>query len=341
MSPRPSGDRARRGAGASIAFVRTLFGGGAPQGDAGDTPCPAVRGTSVNTAMAALFGLGATVVFFLALNLPGISGTYVHGVFCQRGPIQFVTAFFFFWGVGILALKARRIRDEHFAFSRDPLNLDPGVLIRKEDALQHIRRLRRLPPDERNRLLTNRVWHALVRFKLLGNAEKVDDLLKYQGELDALSMESSYSFLKFIIALVPILGFLGTVLGISAAVAGFSGVVAAAQPTGDGGIDAIQRALGNVTIGLATAFDTTLIALIMSALLMFGVTVFQRSEEMLLAQIEDYCLENLLDRLWVPPVYEQIENAMTRAVAALPQQIAAELRNTIQQHSGPRPTPEE
>ena len=320
-------------------FLRRFLGGGGPSEDDGDTT-PIVRGTSVNTGLAALIGLGVTVPFFLMLYAPGIAGTYVHHVFCQRGPVQHATVFFFFWGAGILALKARRIRHEHFAFASDPLSLDPGVLIRKEDALQHIRRLRRLPPEDRNRLLPNRVWHALVRFKLLGNAEKVDDILKYQGELDAASMESSYSFLKFIIALVPILGFLGTVLGISAAVAGFSSVVAAAQAAGDGGIDAIQRALGNVTMGLATAFDTTLIALIMSALLMFGVTLFQRSEEILLGRIEDYCLENLLDRLWVPPLHEQIESAMTRAMAALPHAIAAELATSLPAPSRPQTKPE-
>ena len=320
-------------------LLRRLFGGGAPRRD-DDDAAPLVRGTSVNTGLAALIALCATVLSFLTLNAPGISGTYVHHVFCQRGPVQYVTVFSFFWGAGILALKARLIRDEHAAFSSDPLSLDPGVLIRKEDALQHIRRLRRLPPEDRNRLLLNRVWHALVRFKLLGNAEKVDDMLKYQGELDAASMESSYAFLKFIIALVPILWFLGTVLGISAAVAGFSSVVAAAQAAGDGGIDAIQRALGNVTLGLATAFDTTLIALIMSALLMFGVTLFQRSEEILLGRIEDYCLENLLDRLWVPPLHEQIESAMTRAMAALPHAIAAELATSLPAPSRPQTKPE-
>lgn len=319
-------------------LLRQLFGRGGPRSD--DDAAPIVRGTSVNTGVAALIGLGATIPSFLLLSAPGVAGTYLHQVFCQRGPVQYVTVFFFFWGAGILTLKARRIRDEHSAFCDDPLSLDPGVLIRKEDALQHIRRLRRLRPEDRNRLLPNRVWHALVRFKLLGNAEKVDDMLKYQGELDAASMESSYAFVKFIIALVPILGFLGTVLGISAAVAGFSSVVAAAQAAGDGGTDAIQRALGDVTTGLATAFDTTLIALVMSALLMFGVTLFQRSEELLLARIEDYCLENLLDRLWVPPLHEQIESAMTRAVAALPHGIAVELASSLSSLSRPQTKPE-
>jgi biopolymer transport protein ExbB/TolQ len=291
-------------------------------------------GTAVNIGVAAMLGFAATVVFYLLLHVPGVAGSYLYNVFCMRGPVQHVTTFFFFWGLGMLALKVGRIRCERQAFSRPVLDLEPGALIRQEDALEHIRRLKRLPPELRQRLLVSRVWHALVRFKLLGSAEKVDDLLKYQGEMDATSMESSYSYLKFIIALIPILGFLGTVLGISAAVAGFSGVVSAAQTAGEAGLEAIQKALENVTIGLATAFDTTLIALVMSAILMFGLTTFQRG------RIEQYCIENLLDRLWVPPLEQQFEHAVVRAMSTLPRNIAAELHG-LGRSGLPRRPPDE
>jgi len=287
------------------------------------------RGTNVNTGLAAAFGLAATVLFFLLLRLPGLSDTYVFDLCCRRGPVQYATVAFFFWGVAILALKVRLIRIEHQAFDQELLPTDVNTLIRQADALQHIRRIKRLEPDDRSRLLVNRVWRALVRFKLLGSAEKVDDLLRYQGEIDAASMESGYGLLKFIIALVPILGFLGTVLGISKAVAGFSAVVSAA-----GSVDAVKKALEGVTLGLATAFDTTLLALVMSALLMFGLTLFQRAEEVLLGRIEDYCLDHLLDRLWVPPPHEQFESAMVRALTPLPERLAAEIKR-LHDETGP------
>ncbi len=292
---------------------------------------PVVRGTAANLALAGAAGLAMTVAFYLLLLAPGIRGGYVYDVFCDRGPVQYATTLFFFWGVAILLLKIPRIRLEEKAFSLDLLTLEEGTLIRQEDALQYIRKLKRLSAGERSRLLTNRIWHALVRFKLLGSAEKVDDLLKYQAEMDDASMESNYSFLKFIIALVPILGFLGTVLGISAAVAGFSAVIGAAGSAGEGGLSAIQTALGKVTLGLGTAFDTTLIALVMSAILMFGLTLFQRWEEKLLSRIEEYCIENILDRLWVPPLESQVEKAMIRAVSSLPRQIAGELRQILKE----------
>jgi biopolymer transport protein ExbB/TolQ len=285
-----------------------------------DAPPPAT-GTATNIGLAAIMGLGLTLIFFLLLRIPGIYGSYVFNVFCRRGPVQHITMVIFFWGVAMLALKIKLIRLEMAIFEKTLLPTDPGVLIRQEDALQHIRKIKRLSAADRARQLTNRVWRALVRFKLLGSADKVDDILRYQGEMDAANMESSYSLIKFLVGLVPILGFLGTVLGISDAVSGFGRVIAAA-----GSIEEVKGALEKVTLGLGTAFDTTLVALVMSAILMLGLTLFQRAEDKLLSRIEDYCMENLLERLWVPPVDQQFEAAMVRALSSLPKELAKELR---------------
>jgi hypothetical protein len=40
-------------------------------------------------------------------------------------------------------------------------------------------------------------------------------------------------------------------------------------------------------------------------------------------------LANLLDRLWVPPIQEQFELAVTRAMANLPRNLALELGKII------------
>jgi len=291
------------------------------------------RGTSVNTALASLIGLAATAVFYLILRLPGIRGGYLYRLFVERSIIQYATAAFFFWGLAFLVLKHRRIRVEQKALELDLLSIEPSQLIRQEDALHYIRKIKRLSPADRGRLLTNRIWHALTRFKLLGSAEKVDDLLKYQGEIDAANMESSYSFLKFAVALVPILGFLGTVLGISLAVANFSDVIGSA-----GDLSKIKDALQGVTLGLGTAFDTTLVALVMSAILMLGLTTFQRTEELMLGRVEDYCLEDLLAHLWVPPEHEQFQAALTRALSPLPTEIARELKKLMDQSASDHET---
>jgi biopolymer transport protein ExbB/TolQ len=272
----------------------------------------APTGTGVKLWLAALFGAVISGIIYAFIALPLFQGTYIHTLFFKRGLIQVFPTYGFSFGLMILVLKIFRIRKEYAVFQQDLLPAESQQLIRQEDALQCIRKLKRMPAEVRQCLLPNRIGRALVRFKLLGSAEKVDDMLKYQGELDAAAMESSYSILKFLITLLPILGFMGTVIGIGEAVSGFSGVV-----TGASDIQRIKSVLADVTKGLGTAFDTTLLALILSAILMLGLTIFQRIEDHLLAQIQQYCISNLLDRLWVPPLHEQVEAALTRSNAAM------------------------
>ncbi|MEK6238868.1 MAG: hypothetical protein N2C14_29485, partial [Planctomycetales bacterium] len=83
-----------------------------------------------------------------------------------------------------------------------------------------------------------------------------------------------------------------TVLGISNAVGGFAGSLDQAQD-----ISVLKESLNGVTSGLAVAFDTTLVALVMSLIVMFPTTSMQQSEEDLLNWVDEYCNENLVKRL--------------------------------------------
>jgi len=52
-----------------------------------------------------------------------------------------------------------------------------------------------------------------------------------------------------------------------------------------------------VTSGLGVAFDTTLLALVMSLFIMFPTSSLQKAEEDFLASIDDYCALHLVRRL--------------------------------------------
>jgi biopolymer transport protein ExbB/TolQ len=117
-------------------------------------------------------------------------------------------------------------------------------------------------------------------------------MLVAQSEIDAGTIDSSYSLLKVFLWAIPILGFIGTVIGISAAVGGFSGSLEAAQD-----IAVLKESLNNVTQGLSVAFDTTLVALVMSIIISFPTSAMQKAEQHLLGWVDAYCIENLLKRL--------------------------------------------
>jgi biopolymer transport protein ExbB/TolQ len=91
---------------------------------------------------------------------------------------------------------------------------------------------------------------------------------------------------------MPVLGFIGTVQGLSSAVGGFSKVL---QTAGD--LTAVKGALTNVTSGLATAFETTLVALVASLIVQLCITLRQRQELGLLDDCSEYCQSNVISKL--------------------------------------------
>jgi biopolymer transport protein ExbB/TolQ len=94
-----------------------------------------------------------------------------------------------------------------------------------------------------------------------------------------------YQMVRYIGWLIPTIGFIGTVIGIAVALEF---------------INPKHIDLGAVTGGLAVAFYTTLVALIVSAIVMFFQHVVQKKEETVLNAAGQYCLKNLINRVYVP-----------------------------------------
>ena len=93
--------------------------------------------------------------------------------------------------------------------------------------------------------------------------------------------EESYLLPRYISWAVPILGFIGTVLGISLAADGIRRIIGS-----DTGISGLSSDLSGAIAPLGIAFDTTLIALSLSVVLTLFLSLVQRDEERLLAAIE-------------------------------------------------------
>ena len=121
--------------------------------------------------------------------------------------------------------------------------------------------------------LPRRLREALDFVVRTGSADDLENHLKYLSDLDAARASQGYGLVRFVIWAIPIMGFLGTVIGITEAIACLS-------PTQ---LDNIS----GVVAGLGTAFDTTATALALSMILMFLQFVIDRYEQALLASVDD------------------------------------------------------
>jgi biopolymer transport protein ExbB/TolQ len=128
-------------------------------------------------------------------------------------------------------------------------------------------------PAEASGYLPRRLREALDFVVRTGSADDLENHLKYLSDLDASRASQGYGLVRFVIWAIPIMGFLGTVIGITEAIACLS-------PTQ---LDNIS----GVVAGLGTAFDTTATALALSMVLMFLQFVIDRYEQALLGEVDE------------------------------------------------------
>ena len=258
------------------------------------------RFTSVHSFLWLVVAGVLTVASYGAMSLA--PGHWLVQMFTERGPCQYATVLFTFWALLILLAKVFKTRSQRRALAFTDLMpeahdfvLSPGTVGRV------LERLRSQCDDPTAYILFNRIDLALRNLKNLGRIGDVDDILRAQAENDENLMESSYSLVRGLIWAVPVLGFIGTVQGLSSAIGGFASVLEKARQ-----MEELKPALFKVTGGLSTAFETTLVALVAVLGVHLLLTMIRRSEESLLDACSDYCQRHVVSRLKLT-AFESVE----------------------------------
>lgn len=259
--------------------------------------------SSVNIWIAGGIGLLATFVwFFIMFMLPAREtaeeahniGSYLRELFTQRGWPQYVTTLLMFWCLGILILKYVNLLKQRRAMLIQALPTDISEEINPSNLKEFHEHIINFPKPLRNTYIVNRIRKALEFFYVRQNNPEVAQMITAQSEVDAAKVAGSYSMVKVFLWAIPIMGFIGTVLGIGSAIGGFGAVFGA----GEGGdMSQIKEPLLNVLGSMGVAFDTTLLALVFSIILSFPASGLQNEEDDLVTDVDEYCIDHLLKRL--------------------------------------------
>jgi len=259
--------------------------------------------------------LVATGLFYLALR--AVPASRLAELFVERGWVPYAIAFVSAWALALLVAKRMRLGRERRLLARDWL-ARPGraPAIAPDDVDETLAGLALEPAFARESFLPQRLIRALRHFQARRRVVEVVEFLSVESRADESRIDASYGLIRVFIWVVPTLGFIGTVIGIGVAVGGFSTTLESASS-----LEGMRDSIGAVTGGLGVAFDTTLVALVMSILIMFPSSALQRQEESFLSEVDDYCAEHLVRRLADPPDATHAEAALEalvdRLVAAL------------------------
>jgi biopolymer transport protein ExbB/TolQ len=139
--------------------------------------------------------------------------------------------------------------------------------------------------------LGQRVTEFLSRQLKRRNTKHMDEDLRDLADQDNDAQHASHAMIRIICWAMPMLGFLGTVLGISDTLGHMD-----AQALASGS----QEAMNSLTSGLYVAFDTTAVGLILTMIAMFIQFAIQKTEMRLLAQTDSSIANSMHECLSMP-----------------------------------------
>jgi len=193
-------------------------------------------------------------------------------------------------GVGELIIRAHET-------SAERAQLKAGYLPEDEKTLLQAPELRRIyaaargatRPGSRgqDRFLPRLIHRVVTQFQTSRSVDQANAVLNSSLDLYLHEIDLRYTLIRYVIWAVPALGFIGTVIGIALALA-FAGSANLQDPA----------LLAGLTERLAVAFNTTMLALAMALVLVLGQHLIQAAEERALNQVGEYCLDNLINRLY-------------------------------------------
>jgi biopolymer transport protein ExbB/TolQ len=229
-----------------------------------------------------LWGSLLAVGFFAPIETGAIANPEVLRYFAGHW-VNYVETVAFFVALAALAIKALAVAGQLASVDEPALSPAPAGGQKLEDCPQLMDDVSVFARRHGEGYLSRRLHDALSLVSRKGSSDTLEQEIKHLSENDLAEAAQSYGFIRIIIWAIPILGFLGTVIGITIAIANLNP-------------QQLEQSLPEVTAGLGVAFDTTALALGLSMVLMFFQFVVDKYENRLLAAVDRRMSEELVGR---------------------------------------------
>ncbi|EDY83168.1 transporter, MotA/TolQ/ExbB proton channel family protein [Verrucomicrobiia bacterium DG1235] len=212
---------------------------------------------------------------------------------------QMVCLMLMLWALIIIAYKTIRVVGERSIVSYPFLGISKGERIIPEEALSHYKDLKsdvNRSASLKDKILPDIILAALHRFDSTHSIQDASLAVHERSEMAYDQLDSDLGLLRYIAWAIPSVGFIGTVRGIGEALA-----------LAD---EAIRGDISGVTAALGLAFNSTLIALLLSIALMFFLHLLQSKQEKLLIDLKDFASKRVI-ALMKTPEHEETHISFT------------------------------
>jgi biopolymer transport protein ExbB/TolQ len=240
-----------------------------------------------NLTLGAGIALLITAVCMLMLgiiskeNSPGLTRflLLLGGDVINGGYIQAFTYLAFFWAWFEVKEKLRVIARERMAFKMNIIPTNDKHVFMPQDINNLKFKLIEFERKEKY-ILSDLLKKACTKFRTSGSLSELIDIVSIQIEVSQEKSEGDQSVIRYLTWVIPSIGFVGTVIGISRAL-----IVA-----NSGDMEQITKLLG-------VAFDTTLISLILSIIIMWFVHQLYEETDRFHSDLKEFVIDNLINKI--------------------------------------------
>jgi len=183
------------------------------------------------------------------------------------------------WATYLIVSKCIAIIKHHYLFEVDLLEDTPG----SGDLNTVLTNLDTLPNDTKDTPLVTTLMASLRRYLITNDVQNTSDAIESSVESLATRQEAENSMIRYLIWVIPSIGFVGTVRGIGEALS-----MADQALAGD---------IAGMTNSLGVAFNSTFVALLVSIVLMLLLHQLQRLQDDQVVDTQAYCEKFLLKRI--------------------------------------------
>jgi len=284
--------------------------------------------------LGAILGLVFSVILIYLLYQIARPETFIQKMFLPGGVLNSVPwtiSYLFLWSVSVLLIRAISLAAQRRILkSRKARTVEQRL---KEKDISGV--VKELENVSKSNSFFHRISRALYIWTITGQRESVDDELRRQADLDTETTIGGYTAIRTFIWAMPVIGFIGTVIGISLAVGDFSTFLGGEIEN----IDLVKSQLIEVTNGLSFAFLTTLLGLLGALFVMLPAAALQNAEEEFCVELDsvarDMIIPNLntrrIDKIMKPDTYNLVEQITEVLKASLPD--LAELKVSIHDYT--------
>lgn len=269
---------------------------------------------------------GTLAMLGLALAFPVALMIFNPTLMFERGWEQYVGTGIYAWAVVTLARELSWLWKNEQAFEEAPALLK--TMIRDRSSTGNWSPTPAKSGQVDRRILPSRL-RQLASYVEEARSPTVDQLMELNREGSGLDQEQAtgrFTLTRYILYLLPVIGFIGTVEGISHALMEISVVLPMVKD-----LDGFMNNLTKVTSALQIAFDSTLLALFLSAALMLVQTLVYRRSEDLLARVDRWVVEQVLPKVGTDhPLADSLALAIAPQLELLRREIAAILEPAAQ-----------